>query len=149
MNNIFFEEHNPEVIKEKLQLELREYNRLFLGKYERQNFAAYILGESGNIIAGVYGFTIMPYHTMRLELVWVHEEYRGQGLGYKILKYAEQYAHSKKCKIIQVSTGKWQGEGFYRKMGYTVIGVIPLWFCDQDEIFFIKKLEHCRSQDLI
>ncbi len=34
---------------------------------------------------------------------------------------------------------EFQGPSFYEKMGYENIGVIPKWFCDKDEIFFVKK----------
>jgi len=140
INSIILEENNVEDIKAKLQFELREYNRPFLGQYERKNFAAYITDQEQKIIAGIYGFIITPHQTMRLELVWVEEKYRKRGLASKLFQHIEKYAHTKQCNVIQVSTGKWQGEGFYRKMGYQVIGIIPKWFCNQDEIFFIKAL---------
>jgi len=78
-NGIILEENNVEDIKVKLQLELREYNRPFLGQYERKNFVAYITDQEQKIIAGIYGFIITTYQTMRLELVWVEEKHRKRG----------------------------------------------------------------------
>ncbi|PPE03410.1 divalent cation tolerance protein CutA [Holospora curviuscula] len=138
---IVLKEDGAEDIKTKLQFELREYNRPFLGKYERKNFAAYIPDHNCALIAGISGFIIIPHQTMRLELVWVDEAHRKKGLGSKLFEYIEQYAIAKHCKEIQVSTGKWQGQAFYEKMGYEIVGIIPKWFCDQDEIFLVKRLE--------
>lgn len=139
--DIILEENKPEIIKAKLQFELREFNRPFLEQYQRKNFAIYIVDQKQAMIAGLYGFFIMPHKAMRVEFSWVNEEHRGQGLGTRLFQYLEKYAHSKQCKTIQVSTGKWQGKEFYEKLGYKVIGVIPQWFCNQDEIFFSKELD--------
>jgi hypothetical protein len=35
---------------------------------------------------------------------------------------------------------EFQAPSFYKKMGYEQIGTIPQWFCDRDEIFFVKDL---------
>jgi len=77
---------------------------------------------------------------MRLEFVWVHENARNKGIGTQLLKYIDEYAISKGCEAVQVSTMEFQGKEFYGKMGYKQIGLIPKWFCDKDEIFFLKKL---------
>jgi ribosomal protein S18 acetylase RimI-like enzyme len=140
MQTIILEENNPDIIKQKLQLELRDYNHPFLGDYQRKNFALSIEDIQKNVIAGIYGFIITPHAVMRVEFAWVHEQHRRQGVGSDLFRYLEGYAYSKQCKKIQVSTGNWQGKTFYQKLGYKIMGVIPQWFCNQDEIFFCKEL---------
>lgn len=139
-NNVIIDEINPDKVKSVLQQGLREYNRNFLGQYERKNFAIYIQNEAAEIIAGVCGFVLAKHQTIRLEFVWVHEQYRKQGLGTKLFKHIEEFAVSKNCHSIQVSTMDFQGVEFYKKIGYKKIGTIPKWFCDKDEIFFLKEL---------
>jgi hypothetical protein len=39
--------------------------------------------------------------------------------------WAQSFAISKHYQEIQVSTGKSQGQGFYEKMGYEIVGIIP------------------------
>jgi hypothetical protein len=56
MQTIILEENNPDIIKQKLRLELRDYNHPFLGDYHRKNFALYIEDIGQNVIAGIYGF---------------------------------------------------------------------------------------------
>ncbi|AIK96635.1 GNAT family N-acetyltransferase [Candidatus Odyssella acanthamoebae] len=138
--DIILDEEPPNEIKAILQRGLRDYNHPFLGTYELKRFAVYIKNQTSEVIAGIYGFTIAKHKTLRLEFVWVHEDYRGLGLGAQLLSYIDKYAVSKGCCFIQVSTFEFQGKGFYKKMGYQEIGTIPKWFCDKDEIFFLKKL---------
>ena len=138
--DIIFDEEQPDEIKAILQKGLRDYNHPFLGAYELKRFAAYIKNQTSDVIAGVYGFTIEKHRSLRLEFVWVREDYRGIGLGTQLFSYIDEYAISKKCCFIQVSTFEFQGKGFYKKMGYQEIGTIPKWFCGKDEIFFLKEL---------
>jgi ribosomal protein S18 acetylase RimI-like enzyme len=137
---IILDEDNPEVIKTILIEGLREYNQHFFGQYEKKDFAIYIQDEKATIIAGICGFIIEKHQTMRLEFVWVHKEHRKKGIGSKMLFYIEKYATLKQCKFLQVSTLEFQAVGFYQKMGYTQIGIIPQWFCAKDEVFFLKQL---------
>jgi ribosomal protein S18 acetylase RimI-like enzyme len=140
-SRIIIEEHDLDDIRTKLQNELREYNRPFLGQYERSNFAAYIKDDNQNIIAAMCGFIIMPHKTARLEHVWVAEKYRGQGIGSVMLDRVEQYAISKSCDVIQAATGEWHAPHFYQKRGYKEIARVPKWFCGKDEIYFCKELK--------
>lgn len=138
--DIILDEEQPDEIKAILQKGLREYNRPFLGVYELKRFAVYIKNQTSDVIAGIYGFTIEKHKTLRLEFVWVREDYRGIGLGTQLFNYIDKYAISKGCCFIQVSTFEFQGKEFYKKIGYQEIGSIPKWFCGKDEIFFLKKL---------
>jgi GNAT superfamily N-acetyltransferase len=140
--HILTEEHDPEKIKQILQQALREYNHDFFGSYELKKFAIYIHNDCLETIAGIYGFVLEQYQTIRLEFVWVKQEYRRQGIGKKLFEHIEQYALSKCCHSIQVSTMDFQAPSFYKKMGYECIGRIPKWFGNHDEIFFLKNLNH-------
>jgi GNAT superfamily N-acetyltransferase len=137
---IIIDDVKPDNIKPILQEGLRNFNFPFFGPYELQKVAIYINNSVSEVIAGVYGFIMQKHKTMRLELVWVHEDYRNCGIGTKLFKKIEEYALSKKCEFIQVSTMEFQGNGFYQKMGYCLIATVPKWFCDRDELFFIKVI---------
>jgi GNAT superfamily N-acetyltransferase len=131
---------NLDAIKEALKQGLRDYNYNFFGSYELNHFAITIRNELEEVIAGVQGFIVAKHRAMRLELVWVKEEYRKKGLGAKLFKAVDNYACAKDCKYIQVSTMDFQGQGFYEKVGYKCIGRIPKWFCDRDEIYLLREL---------
>lgn len=137
---IIFDEITPTRVKDLLIKDFREYNRNFFGEYKLENFAFYINDDTSEMIAGLYGFILEKYSIIRIEFLLVKNEYRRKGLGKMLLEKLEQYAISKNCMQIQVSTMEFQGPLFYKKMGYECIGTIPKWFCEKDEFFFLKKL---------
>ncbi len=140
VTEIVVDEITPDRIKDLFQNEFRHYNYNFFGSYELKKFAMYINNDLSELIAGVYGFVLEKYSTMRIEFFWVKEEFRRKGFGRQLQTQLEEYAASHKCTQIQVSTMEFQGPSFYKKMGYESIGIIPKWFCDKDEIFFVKKI---------
>jgi len=134
-------EPSPEQIKPLLQAGMRAFNYPFLGDYELKRFAMTIKNEAHDLIAGVYGFVLEKHNTLRIEYLWVDEHHRHRGLGSKLIQEVEKYAQTNHCKRIQLSTMAFQGTDFYIKMGYRLIGKIPKWFCDWDELFFVKELK--------
>lgn len=138
--SIIIDEISPEKIKVVLQQSLREYNYNFFGPYELKRFALYMQNNLAEIIAGIYGFILDKHSTVRLEFAWVREDSRKQGIGTKLFKRIDEYALSNNCRYIQASTMEFQGPSFFEKMGYKPLGSIPKWFCDQDEIFFLKEV---------
>ncbi|WP_010296961.1 GNAT family N-acetyltransferase [Candidatus Odyssella thessalonicensis] len=140
LTDVRVEEEHPEAIKEIILKGLREYNYAFLGYYEPKRFAIYIKNNAADIIAGVYGFSVAFHKVLRMEFVWVHTDYRKQGLGTTLLHHIDNYARSKGCSIIQVTTLEFQAKEFYKKNGYQEVGSIPQWFYGTTEIFLQKKL---------
>lgn len=140
--NIILEEKDPDRIKTLIYQGLQEYNMGFLGTYERKNFAIYTNDQNAKTIAAIYGFIIEKpdIKTMRIEFFWVDKVHRRLGIGTKFMQYLEELAVTKNCQSIQVTTLEFQAADFYKKMGYIQIGLIPKWFCDNDEIFFSKNL---------
>lgn len=139
-DQIIVDELNPDKIKEILQKALREYNHDFLGQYKLKPFSIYMKDDLSEIIAGISGFVLSKHSVIRLEYVWVREDFRNKGVGTKLFQRLDGYAAMNQCKRIQVSTMEFQGPSFYEKMGYKRIGTIPKWFCDRDEIFYMKEV---------
>lgn len=144
MNNtqydITIDDSNPELIKPVLHAGIRDFNYPFFGNYELKKFAIYVKNETHDVIAGLYGFILQKHNAMRIEYFWVQKNHRNHGLGTRIIQQLEEYALNNHCKCIQLCTMEFQGAYFYKKMGYRLIGRIPKWFCDRDELFFIKEL---------
>ncbi len=77
----------------------------------------------GNIIGGLLGGTYWGW--MYIDILWVHDDHRRQGLGSKLLSAAEEEAVHRGCHHVHVDTMSWQAPLFYQKHGYEVIGVLP------------------------
>ena len=77
----------------------------------------------GNIIGGILGGTYWGW--MYVDILWVREDHRKKGIGSKLLSAAEKEAKSRGCHHVHLDTMSWQAPEFYKKHGYTVIGILP------------------------
>lgn len=79
--------------------------------------------ENGNVIGGLIGGTYWGW--MYVDVLWVDEKHRRQGIGSKLLLEAEEEAVRRGCHHVHLDTMSWQAPLFYQKHGYEVIGVLP------------------------
>lgn len=75
--------------------------------------------DDKNVIAGLLGGTYWGW--MHIDILWVDELHRGQGLGSKLLLAAEEEARRRDCHSVHVDTMSWQAPEFYKKHGYKII----------------------------
>ena len=61
---------------------------------------------------------------MYVDILWVHENYRGNGIGTKLLNEAENEARKRGCHHVHLDTMSWQAPDFYKKHGYQPIGIL-------------------------
>jgi len=99
---------------------LDAYNRHFVevGGYDR--FAIFVRDDSGAIVAGLDGGTYWGW--LHVEILWVHDGLRGQGVGRALMEAAEDQARRRGCHHSHLSTMDFQAPGFYEKLGYTLFG---------------------------
>lgn len=97
----------------------------------------HIKDDTGALIAGINSFSC--WQMLYLSEFWVKEEYRGQGLGTRLLKKVETEAKHHGTLIVQTDTFDWQAKDFYLKFGYKVFGVIDN--CPKGhQRFYLKKV---------
>ena len=65
------------------------------------------------------------WNTLHIELLWLPEALRGQGVGRELMASAEAFARELDCQIVLVETTSWQARPFYEKCGYHCIATIP------------------------
>ena len=78
---------------------------------------------TGNVIGGLLGGTYWGW--LYIDVLWVDEHHRGQGIGSKLLARAEGEAVRRGCRHVHVDTMSWQAPLFYQKHGYRVIAILP------------------------
>lgn len=95
--------------------------------------------ETQRVLGGAVGRSSLG--TLFLDLFYLPEEFRGRGLGTKILKEFEDEGRRRGCRSAFVYTISLQAPYFYTRNGWRAFGRIP---CDPpgaSRIFMIKNLE--------
>src|SRR5690554_4682504 len=77
---------------------------------------------------------------MFVELLFVPERLRGQGVGRQLMEQAEVVAREHGCSGIWLDTFTFQAPGFYSKLGYTVFGEISNYPPGNSRFFLQKHL---------
>ncbi len=105
-----------------LEENLRQYNIRHSEEDNHQPFAIFLKNDEGRIVGGLSGGTYWGW--LHIDLLWLEEESRGHNYGKALIESAEAEARRRGCKHAQVDTHDFQAPGFYKKLGYTVWGVL-------------------------
>ncbi len=73
--------------------------------------------EKGALVGGLTGQTFGNW--LYIDLLWVSEESRGQGIGGTLVTEAEKLAKARGCHAAYLWTQTWEAPDFYAKRGYT------------------------------
>jgi ribosomal protein S18 acetylase RimI-like enzyme len=82
-----------------------------------------IKAQNGEIVAGI-NTMLYCWNCLYIDVLWVKEEFRKDGVGSHLLKEVEKIAKDKGCSLIHLDTFDFQAKGFYEKHGYEVFGVL-------------------------
>lgn len=95
---------------------IRSYNRSNREAAESEPLNIYVEDDSGELMAGLVAETFGNW--LEIEYLFVKEEFRGQGIGSKLLQQAESEAKKRNCRYVFVNTYHFQAPAFYQKYGY-------------------------------
>lgn len=76
--------------------------------------------DHGELVGGLVGTTAWGW--LFIDVLWVDEEHRGEGVGRRIVRRAEAEARRRGCSGAWVDTLDYQAPGFYRALGYEEFG---------------------------
>ena len=104
---------------------LSEYNRLKAGYVDGRDLPI-ILRQSttGEIIGGLMGRTTLGL--LFIDLVYLPDEVRGQGIGTLMLEMAEKEAIARGCTAAVLFTITFQAPEFYKRHGYHELGRVEV-----------------------
>jgi len=119
---------------------LVEYNLSRVPKTQETDFVNIykkIVNDEGEIIAGCLA-KMYCWNVLYVDILWIDEAYRKQGLGSKLLKEIERIAVEENCTLIHLDTFDFQAKDFYIKHGYEVFGVLE--DCPKEHCrYYLKK----------
>ena len=118
---------------------LKDFNESILGPYEAKPFCIDASAEN-KVIGGINGDIFGKI--CRISEAWVHNDYRKLKLGTKLFKEVEEFAKQNNCRLIQLETNEFQAKGFYEKLGYHVIAVLPDNFISYTTYILRKEINY-------
>lgn len=94
--------------------------------------------DRDEVIGGLYGK--ISYRWLLIDLVSVPEQMRGQGIGERLMRMAEDIAQKTNCIGIWLETFSFQAPGFYRKLGYSEFGRLADYPPGHTRLYYQKTL---------
>ncbi len=119
------------------------YNETKTGRKDYCPIVVAIHDDSDDIIGGLLGRT--AYDWLFVELVFVPESLRGQGIGTDLMRRAEEEAAARGCHSAWLDTFEFQARGFYERLGYTCFGELGDYPVGSSRYFMSKVLAKLHS----
>lgn len=117
---------------------LYEYNAARTGIDDARLLAIIVRNDQDDIVAGLYGWTWGRCCEVRT--LWVHEQWRGGGLGLRLMVAAEAEARARGATQMVLSTHSFQAPEFYRRLGFEPVGQVNDYPVGHQSIFLRKRL---------
>jgi GNAT superfamily N-acetyltransferase len=76
----------------------------------------------GRFVGGVV--VNLHWGWLHVDMLFVHDAFRRQGVGRRLLEAAEHYAKSRGCRGAYLDTLSFQAPGFYAKQGYIELATL-------------------------
>lgn len=95
------------------------------------------LDENDNVLGGMIAIAYC-WNILYVDILWVHEQSRGNGIGKLLLESVEAIAKEKGITMIHLDTFEFQAKDFYEKHGYQVFGVLE-GYPNDIKRYYLKK----------
>jgi GNAT superfamily N-acetyltransferase len=118
---------------------ITEFNVARTGITDVRLLAIIVRDAEADIVAGLYGWTWG--RCCEVKILWVHERWRGQGLGTRLMAAAEDEARARGAAQMVLSTHSFQAPEFYRRLGFERVGHVEDYPVGHESIFLRKRLQ--------
>lgn len=125
-----------EALRQAIVAPLVAYNDSIAGPSNHRILSIALNDGYKKCVGGLYGRT--GYNWLFIELIFVPESLRRQGIGSKLIGMAEQEAISRNCHGVWLDTFEFQARKFYERLGYQVYGELSD-FPEGFSRYFMKK----------
>jgi len=116
---------------------LSQFNESRVGASNLRQLAILVAEpQTDEVVGGLWGGTAYSY--LKIEILFLPESLRGQGLGRRLIHQAEAEAVRRGCTSCWLDTGSFQAPGFYERQGYQVFGRLDD-YPPGHNLFFLRK----------
>jgi GNAT superfamily N-acetyltransferase len=115
--------------------QLLAYNASQAGPLNHQQVVLTARGRDQAMVGGLVGAHY--WNGMFIDLLWIHDAHRGQGIGSALMKRVEADTKARGGELLFLNTFSFQAPGFYEKLGYKAFGTLEgmprnasrTWYC--------------------
>jgi len=123
---------------------LDECSRDVIGPAKPRLLVIPIRDDAGAVRGGLWGCTMFEW--LHVQMLVVPERLRGKGLGTALMDLAEREARARGCRGMHVDTFSFQAAPFYRKLGFTLFGVLDDYPPGHQQLYFRKLFDAADGQ---
>lgn len=116
--------------------QLEDYNSTTVGRDDWETVHL-VVRDNHRIVGGLKAIT--GWDWLYVQILWVDESQRRNGLGTRLLHRAEAIAQERNCRGACLSSFSFQAPEFYRRHGYKVFGQINEYPTDETMYFLSKS----------
>jgi GNAT superfamily N-acetyltransferase len=114
------------------------YNETILGPPGSRPLAVLARSDDGaDVIGGLWGRT--SYEWLFIEILFLPEALRGDRIGEKLLRAAEDEAQKRGCRGVWLDTFSVRARRFYERQGYKVFGEIEDYPPPHRRYFMVRR----------
>lgn len=103
-----------------IEAQLLDDLRQHLPQAENKRFIFTAKSNNGALIGGVTASS--AYSWLLIKTLWVHKDYRRNGLGKALMLKAESAGRNAGCHSVWLDTSNSHAKLFYEELGYTLFG---------------------------
>ena len=115
-----------------------KFNEQHAGDQKFQRLCFVLRAPDQEIVGGALGE--IHWDWFHLDLLWVKEELRGHGHGYRLLMTVEDEARQRGAKHVFLDTFSFQAPDFYKRYGYQIFGELQDFPPGHQRYFLTKQL---------
>lgn len=82
-----------------------------------------VKNENGELLGGIQAYRV-NWGILHVELLYVYDIHRDQGIASMLLYHVEKIAKDHQCYLAHLDTFDFQAKDFYLKQGYAIFGTL-------------------------
>jgi ribosomal protein S18 acetylase RimI-like enzyme len=139
MYTITFEENPSGKDIQILGEGIDQHTQLLFPIRSSKQLAFFLRDEKGTIVGGVHG-KYGSFGWLYISVLWVSEQFRGNGYEARLMDCIEQEAIKNGCINAYLDTFSFQAPEFYKKLGYKIFGELEDFPVGHSRFFLKKRL---------
>jgi GNAT superfamily N-acetyltransferase len=142
-SRVVAERKNAGKIAARIWRGLIGFNRKTAGPLHYSRTVLTARSETGRILGGL--ILQSWWKESFVELLWLSERARGQGLGSALIAEAERRARRRGSKLLHLSTYSFQAPRFYEKLGFRCVGKMSGSPKGASRYYYMKRLHEGKT----